>query len=397
VPIVNVHLLSLIIAVAVMAAALLTLFGTTQRVYRGFWWWVAAQWLLSLGLFLQSLEPHWPMVSPMAHALEMQWPILVLSGLRYFYGRREWRVPFLVDACLLIACFGAWLLVRGMAQHPDAEILAFCAGSATLHAYAAVNALMLPEVRRSSALKVFIFMAASVTLVHGLRAALLTALPGERGAALLAEGLLTGTSAVTLVYLGLLLTFERTERNVRISHRRLKFLANTDILTGVPNRRHFHESAERALSKTAVTCNALLMFDIDHFKQVNDRLGHAAGDEALRQVALCTRQILRSADVAGRLGGDEFGVLLPDTSIDEAMAVTKRIVDLLEHRQLAPHVVRLSLSFGVVQLVPNETITDGLRRADQALYEAKRLGRGRAVAASGAAQAPVFRDSLPFA
>jgi diguanylate cyclase len=349
-----------------------------------------------LGLFLQSLEPHWPVVSPLAHVLEMQWPIVVLSGLRHFYARREWRVPVVVDACLLAACFGAWLLVRAMAPHPDAEVLAFSAASGVLHAYAAVNALMLPEVRRSSALKVFIFMATSVTVAQGLRATMLSSLHGEENAALLAQGLLTGTSAVTLVYLGLLLTFERTERNVRISQRRLKFLADTDILTGVPNRRHFHERAERALGETGVTRNALLMFDIDHFKQVNDRLGHAAGDEALRQVALCTRQSLRSIDVAGRLGGDEFGVLLPATSIEEAMAVATRIVELLERRQVAPHVVRLSLSFGVVQMAPNETITDGLRRADQALYEAKRQGRGRAVAASGATQAPVFRDGLPF-
>ena len=396
-PTFTVHLLSLVTAMAVMAAALLTLFGTTQRVYRGFWWWVAAQWLLSLGLFLQSCEPYWPAVSPLAHALEMQWPIVVLSGFRHFYNRREWRVPPVVDACLLSACFGAWWLVRGMSSHPDAEILAFCAVSALMHAYAAVNALMLAEVRRSSALRVFVFMAVAAVLVQGLRAALLSSQHVEHGDAMLAQGLLTGIGAVTLVYLGLLLTFERTERNVRINQRRLRFLADTDILTGVPNRRHFHERAQRALGETSVKRNALLMFDIDHFKQVNDRLGHAAGDEALRQVALCTRQTLRSVDVAGRLGGDEFGVLLPATSIDEAMAVAARIVERLERRQLAPHLMRLSLSFGVVQMAPNETITDGLQRADQAMYEAKRLGRGRAVAASGASQAPVFRDGQPFA
>ncbi len=396
VPTITASVLSLITAMAVMAAALLTLFGTTQRVYRGFWWWVAAQWLLSLGLFLQSLEPYWPMSAPLAHALELQWPIVVLKGLRYFYARREWRIPAAVDACLLAAGFAAWLLVRAVAPHPDTEVLTFSAVNGALHAYAAINALMLPEVRRSSALKVFIFMAASATVAQCLRAALLSALHAEQGLAMLAQGLLTGTSAVTLVYLGLLLTFERTERNVRISQRRLKFLADTDILTGVPNRRHFYERAERAINETSVTRNALLMFDIDHFKQVNDRLGHAAGDEALRQVALCTRQTLRSVDVAGRLGGDEFGVLLPATSIEEAMAVTTRIVELLERRQVAPHVVRVSLSFGVVQMAPNESITDGLRRADQALYEAKRQGRGRVVAASGAAQAPVFRDGLPF-
>ncbi len=389
-------LLGLITVIAVIAAALLTLFGTTQRVYGGYWWWVAAQWLLCLGLFLQSFEPLWPLISPFAHSLEMQWPVVVLAGMRRFYARREWRVPAYADVCLLVACFAGWMVTWGLERTPISDVLAFSAAGGTLHAYAAINALMLPEVRRSSALKVFIFMSASVAVTHALRAVLSVSLPGSQAAAGLVQGLLTGTSALTLVYLGLLLTFERTDRNVRINHRRLKFLADTDILTGVPNRRHFHERAELALSASGVARNALLMFDIDHFKQVNDRLGHAAGDEALRQVALCTRQTLRSIDVAGRLGGDEFGVLLPATHIDEAMAVAARIVERLEQRQIAPQVARLSLSFGVVQLAATETITDGLRRADQALYEAKRQGRGRAVAAIDDSRGGAFRGDLPF-
>ena len=195
---------------------------------------------------------------------------------------------------------------------------------------------------------------------------------------------------------GLLLTCERTESNLRITRRKLRFLANMDTLTRVPNRRHFHELAARMLTTIRPGRAAVMMFDIDHFKQINDRLGHAVGDEALRQVGRCTRDTLREMDVAGRLGGDEFAVLLPDTSVNDAMSVAARIVSRLEHRQVAPRVVQLSLSFGVVQMFADENIGNALRRADQALYEAKRQGRGRVVAASGDEDQPVFGKSRPL-
>lgn len=210
---------------------------------------------------------------------------------------------------------------------------------------------------------------------------------------LLASGLLVVACALVMVYIGLLLTCERTETNLRITQRQLRLLADTDPLTGVPNRRHFHERASQALTHKDAVPAALLMFDIDHFKQVNDMLGHAVGDEALRQVATCMRETLRGQDVAGRLGGDEFGALLPGTSVSDAMTVASRIVARLEHRQVAPRVAPLSLSFGIVEMKAGETLADGLRRADQALYEAKRQGRSRAVAASGVEDKPAFGES----
>ena len=138
---------------------------------------------------------------------------------------------------------------------------------------------------------------------------------------------------------------------------------------------------------------SVVIFDLDHFKMINDRVGHAVGDEALRQVGRCTRDTLRELDVAGRLGGDEFAVLLPNTSVSDAMAVAARIVAKLEHRQVAPRIAPLSLSFGVVQMRANERIGEALHRADQALYEAKRQGRSRAVVASGGEEEPVFGES----
>jgi len=258
--------------------------------------------------------------------------------------------------------------------------------------------LHLPEFRRSSALKALAVTEIAAAVIQALR--ILQAQSG--GAAsitehdMLASGMLTVLSALVMVYLGLLLTCERTESNLRITRRKLRFLANMDTLTRVPNRRHFHELAAKMLTGIRPDRAAVMMFDIDHFKQINDKLGHAVGDEALRQVGRCTRDTLREMDVAGRLGGDEFAVLLPDTAVTDAMSVAARITSRLEHRQAAPRIVQLSLSFGVVQMYRDESIGEALRRADQALYEAKRQGRGRAVAASGDEDRPVFGESRPL-
>jgi diguanylate cyclase (GGDEF)-like protein len=136
-----------------------------------------------------------------------------------------------------------------------------------------------------------------------------------------------------------------------------------------------------------------MMFDIDHFKQINDVLGHAAGDRALRLVARCVQDTLRDADVTGRHGGDEFVLLLPRTSVDDAIAVASRIVLRAQVLAAEESIPGLSLSFGVVQPQAGETVDDTLRRADLALYEAKRQGRGRAVIALGDEEQPVFSES----
>jgi diguanylate cyclase (GGDEF)-like protein len=137
----------------------------------------------------------------------------------------------------------------------------------------------------------------------------------------------------------------------------------------------------------------VLLFDIDHFKQINDHLGHAAGDRALRMVARCMLEHLRSDDIPGRHGGDEFVLLLRQTAVREAMAVAARIVVQIRQEAERASLPALSLSFGIVQMHPQEPVDDALRRADRALYEAKRQGRSRAVAADGQEDQPVFTES----
>jgi diguanylate cyclase len=186
---------------------------------------------------------------------------------------------------------------------------------------------------------------------------------------------------------------ERTERQLRESRRRLRTLANMDALTQVPNRRHFHELASRALQQDPQGSAVLLIFDVDHFKHINDTLGHAMGDRALCLVSAGLIEHLRAPDVAGRHGGDEFVLLLRRASTTAAMGVAARIVTAIQRRASAEDLPRLSLSFGMVQVTAGEGVDDAMRRADQALYEAKRQGRSRAVAARGNEAAPVFAES----
>jgi diguanylate cyclase len=389
-------LLYVCVAVLVASAGVMTLFGATQRSYRGFWWWTAAQWMLALGLLLQSLRDSYPDVLPLSNLLLLQWPIVVLAGMRRFFSRHGLRVPALADWLLLSLAYLMWLAT--WASHGDVteRIAAYAGGAFVLHLYGAVLITRFAEFKASSALQALACTEALAAGVQALRfsGATIEGAPlAGNNELLLASGLVVAVSALVMVYLALLLNYERTERNLRAMHRKLRFLADIDVLTRVPNRRHFHELAARTLATSPRGTSAVMMFDIDHFKRINDLLGHANGDEALRQVAHCVRDALRDQDVAGRLGGDEFAALLPETTVHDAMAVATRIVARLADRQIAPRSAPLSLSFGVVQMAEEETISEALHRADQALYEAKRQGRSRAVIATGAEDQPVFGES----
>ena len=159
--------------------------------------------------------------------------------------------------------------------------------------------------------------------------------------------------------------------------------ATIDHLTGVANRRRFLELAEQELLRSQrygrTVC--LLMLDIDHFKKINDAHGHQAGDVALRAVAEACRTALRTCDEIGRLGGEEFAVMLPETAMDHAEAAAERIrraVAELELPLAGGGALAMTVSIGVTQAAPGELDVDqALARADAALYRAKESGRNR--------------------
>jgi diguanylate cyclase (GGDEF)-like protein/PAS domain S-box-containing protein len=167
------------------------------------------------------------------------------------------------------------------------------------------------------------------------------------------------------------------------AERQLERWAMTDSLTGLHNRRSFLEIAERELSRAGRHGDplAILMLDIDHFKAINDAHGHRVGDFVLKEFGKLCRQNLRTFDAVGRVGGEEFAVLLPKTDYEQAMTVAERFRLVIEKTRLAlKHGLPLQFtaSIGVATITQETTNVDTLlNEADTALYEAKRAGRNR--------------------
>ena len=171
--------------------------------------------------------------------------------------------------------------------------------------------------------------------------------------------------------------------------------SRTDFLTGVCNRRHFYELAERelAVAQRYRQDLAVVLFDADRFKDVNDRYGHQAGDEVLRRLTAAAQRNLRAADVLARHGGEELVVLLPCGDERAAMVVAEHIrqaaaAEVVE-TDLGP--VSVTLSAGVAQALAGDTVDAMVARADHALYAAKRAGRDRCIAFSSIADDPLER------
>lgn len=158
-----------------------------------------------------------------------------------------------------------------------------------------------------------------------------------------------------------------------------------DSLTGVLNRKGLDETIDREVSgaqrKASPLCVALL--DVDNFKRINDRKGHAVGDAALQHLVTVARECLRSQDAMARYGGEEFVIVLPDTPLDAGVDVMRRLQRQLSTRFFLAGNEKILITFsaGVAQLQPDESGTDAMGRADKAMYLAKRAGKNRVLAA----------------
>lgn len=168
----------------------------------------------------------------------------------------------------------------------------------------------------------------------------------------------------------------RTQRRLALAEQ----CATTDALTGLPNRRHADEVLERLLAAARRTRRPLsvVLFDLDHFKAINDNFGHSIGDEALRATATATRELLRGSDHAARFGGEEFLLLLPETSADDALIVAEKLRAQIAELEVEGLDREVTASFGVAAYPDHEATADRLiEAADAALYRAKAAGRNR--------------------
>lgn len=168
------------------------------------------------------------------------------------------------------------------------------------------------------------------------------------------------------------------------SNQRLSNLASQDSLTGLPNRRSFMQQAEREfnLCQRYQHTSSLLMIDIDHFKHVNDRFGHLAGDSVLRAIASLCNDLLRKTDFCGRFGGEEFIIMLPHTDLSGACAIGQRLGKQVctTHIPFENEQVSITVSMGVSAFRPDDQhLNSWIKRADTALYDAKHQGRNQLI------------------
>jgi diguanylate cyclase len=188
-------------------------------------------------------------------------------------------------------------------------------------------------------------------------------------------------------------------RKLHRKNEELERHSRQDGLSGLFNRSHWETlvAAELAHCRQTGRTATLVLTDLDHFKRINDDFGHAAGDTAIRRFGDLLRQGLREGDTPGRYGGEEFGILLPGTRIEEAREVIERLRERMRAAPLIPGAT-VTASFGAAELGPDIAHADAwMRRADQMLYRAKHLGRNRLVAAGDApaADSPPMEDLRP--
>jgi two-component system, cell cycle response regulator len=165
--------------------------------------------------------------------------------------------------------------------------------------------------------------------------------------------------------------------------REARKLADLDALTDLHNRRYFHETLGREVVRAQRYGRrlALIVFDVDDFKDVNDRIGHLAGDAVLAEAAARVRDVVRTADVPCRVGGDEFAVIMPESRLEDAEQLFNRVQAAIAGRPLAL-AGRLRISGGLAELRADDDPLTLFERADRALYEAKEAGKGRSRAAT---------------
>jgi diguanylate cyclase len=185
---------------------------------------------------------------------------------------------------------------------------------------------------------------------------------------------------MVLCFLFVLARYRDHAQRITLQYEMLEQIAFLDALTGLPNRRRMYDVTQQQLelAQRYNTPFCIALLDIDHFKRINDTLGHIKGDEVLVQVAALLRAELRATDQLGRWGGEEFLLVLPQINLPEALAALERSRRTVEsHVSVAGQSV--TLSCGVTPYLPGDTATSIFQRADEALYEAKRRGRNQVV------------------
>ena len=361
--------------VAATLGAMLLFFGTQENI-AALRWWGTAYLLGAVSVALSTLAGNMlgPMLSLALNAVGFAACGMVWSAARVFHGRNPNLPGLLLGAMVWVAAV--------MTLKPEASAIRFMIGAAIVAIYATLTAVQLWSERRKTLQRRW--PAIVVPVLHGfvlMLPILVGGLLRPHDEAFASSIWVTVFSielvlyAVATVFVIFMLVSER----VVTAH---KTAASTDPLTGMFNRRGFAEATSRVIEREANAGRpvTVLIFDLDHFKSINDRFGHAIGDRVLQVFAESTRETIRSTDLLGRLGGEEFAAVLANVGRDDAVALAESI-----HQRFVEaaadvdgYSIGATVSIGVV-LSQDTTldIPELLAQADQALYYAKERGRNR--------------------
>lgn len=380
--------------------AILALFAVQQGFFAAIWlamaWlrmsrratlhWGAASALLALSTALILARPWLPTAVGWAlpNLVNVAICVAVARGMRMFVR----RPPLDREAMLVAALAATVILVANLAEAPRIwTVVAGCMATGALLMRAAedIRTGLAIEFGRSAALvcSLPLWLIGSLLLVRGI----LPLLGVEGSTQPLQSGEVQQVAlALVLVLAAMALHLAMGAMLMLRMIGKLRHLSQHDALTGLLNRRAFgqHLSAERARQQRQPAPLSLLMLDLDHFKAVNDRWGHAAGDAVLVAAAELLRREARTMDLTARAGGEEFAMLLPGTDLEGANRLAERVLEAFRALQVPFDGERLSVSASVgaaTSLDPGEDSEELLRRADRALYLAKAGGRDRVVCA----------------
>ena len=375
----TVALLGIALMSCVMSAAVL---GSLLRAdVRGVARWCAAYGIFSVGILLILAQPHLPPWLGIAfdYGLFIVGSLAALQGAREFFGRRKGTVA---EYAAVIAIYLALLYFTYVQPSLDASVAVSSGYFAYVRAALGWTVWRDRPSHRPKYSYYFLAIAAFVgALLHVVRSV-------AYGAGLNHETAFLDSSPLNIAFLGLgILSFPFMSIGmVMLAHDRLaermERLATIDELTGALVRRAFMERAEAAVAASWASGAplALAIMDLDNFKAVNDRHGHAAGDCALAHFSSTVAKTLRRGDLFGRLGGEEFAVLFPATGEGEALQLTNGLRAAIAQRPCGQ--TPYTFSAGVDEFRPGDRLARVLARADAALYTAKALGRDCVVMAS---------------
>ncbi|WP_127145734.1 GGDEF domain-containing protein [Pelagibacterium montanilacus] len=348
--------------------------------------WTAANLVLAAALVLLMFQFALPafVIGPVGHGALLLGFGLRLKAARQFSGRGDRPLLYFGPAvafsciCLIPAVMASPGLVFAGAN----TALAIATGL-VIHEFARDRADGLPS--RLGLIVVYALMAASFAA----RAAIAMFDLSSFEHYLPRDGLLVVHLVIAIIHVSgsavfaITLSYERAAKNLRRD-------ARSDALTGLFNRRAFEERMLELLDDPRKPAFALVLFDVDHFKAVNDAHGHGTGDAALRRFAEVLRSVVRDTDMVARIGGEEFGVIMPSASGFAAMAAAEGVRARLVHARIegAPADTRITVSAGIACHEAGPTSVHALlTTVDEALYRAKRNGRNRVEAARTVAAA----------